>query len=149
MSEVTIVEFLRTKIADPLHRTVDFIWVGFPKNPDVSYPRISVTPVGGSRTSMSIGNNGDRYGFTLQIDIFTDTEAQYVRDGHTYTQLDLCTDLYTQLKNAVRDNKCSIIGDNGTIDLWITPYRMLPYDETLDLYRLVFTLYIQQNDPKT
>lgn len=145
-----VVTFLRDSIPDPLSRTQEYIWVGYPRSPVISFPLISVTPVGGDRTPMSMGNTGNRFTINYQVDIFTNTGANATIAGsEKLAQVELINYLIDLVSNVFRDDNCTFRDTYNCIDVWITPIRILPYDEELDIYRGVSTLVVQVNDPKS
>lgn len=144
-----IVSYLRGKaLVQGLTRTQPLYYVAYPRSDPVEFPIIAFTPTGGGRTHMSIGNTGNRYTNTYQVDIYTDTDAVSSFAGNNYSQHELVAYLYDMINLALRDYRCEIIDSYSIIDIWINPIRLLPYNEDLDFYRGVCTMTIQVNDPR-
>lgn len=144
-----IVAFLQSQIADPTGQSRRWITYAYPQGGDVTYPKVSVFGSGGSRRPMAMSDQGDFYTQSFQIDIETDTDTNFTVSSHTYAQLDAVTYIADLIKNAIRDNKCTFNSTYNTHDLWLTPLRIIPYQEPNDTYRGIMTLNVQINDPKT
>jgi hypothetical protein len=142
-----IVEFLRSKVSDPMQRIAPFIWVGYPRSIDITYPLVAVTPTGGTSSPMSIGITGDRYLNTYQIDIYVDTDTNTTIGGRIYAQYELCTYIATLIKDALKNNKCEFLNTGTNVDARLTAPRLVPYDEVLDQYRMIMVFTVQLNDP--
>lgn len=131
-----------------LTRTQPLYYVGYPRSDPVEFPVVAITPTGGGRTHMSIGNTGNRYTLTYQVDINTDTDALSSFEGNNFAQNELIMYIYDMFNIVIRDYRNAMIHTYEFIDLWMSPLRLLPYNEDLDLYRGVFALTVQINDPR-
>lgn len=145
-----VVTFLRDNVVDPVNRETPYIYVGYPRSSIVAYPIVAVIPTGGDRGPMSMGDTGNRFTLTYQVDIYTDTDTVATISGPEYlVQNELVAYVADLIKNAFRDENCVFRDTYDTLDVWTTPLRILPYTEELDWYRGIFNLTVQSNDPKS
>lgn len=131
-----------------LTRTQPLYYVGHPRSDPVEFPVVAITPTGGGRTHMSIGNTGNRYTLTYQVDINTDTDALSSFESNNFAQNELIMYIYDMFNIVIRDYRNAMIHTYNFIDIWMSSLRLLPYNEDLDLYRGVFALTVQVNDPR-
>ena len=134
-----------------LTKSESLYYIGYPRSPSVEFPIVAITPGGGSGERMAMGDPGNRFSETYQIDIYTDSDAVAdIGGGTRYAQNELITYLSSELSKTIRDDRCTIMDTVGLIDIWIssTP-RIMPYIEDMDLYRGIMRLTIQYNDPRS
>jgi len=147
---VDIITHLRTLgLVQGLTRTQPLYYVGYPRSDPLEFPIVAISPVGGARTAMSMGGTGNRYLLRYQIDIYTDTDAISSFETNNFLQNELVMYIGDMINAAFRDFSCTFRTASESIDVYLTPVRLLPYSEEVDLYRGVMTLTVETNDPIT
>jgi hypothetical protein len=148
-----IVDFLRDNIdhPDPNHQAADnWIYMDYPRL-DATFPRISVTQMGGSGETAGVGDQtsstaqGQYHPMSYDIDV-------WVKKGNVYT-----ISLAKKGGSALRDYLADLIiseifgvkesywkDDEGVIDITLDSITTAPFDEDTELFRktLTFTFTI-------
>jgi len=143
----TLVEFLRTKLSDPLGKSRTWIYPGYPRV-DSTMPRISLINTGGTPTEIGIGDEGQLYDYTYDIDIWVKKGVTVTVGTEKYSGAKLREKISDDVMTAFLNNRKELFGKN-ILDVKITGPVSFPYDEENQIYRKTMSLIVTVERRKT
>lgn len=125
-----------------------FIYPGWPRLEDVTLPRISVTQIGPTQIDLTVGGNQIAYEFTETVDVWTDRNTTYTKDGESVKGPKLADYIADDIVGVIRNKRLWI---PNTLNMRVSSVRSMTdeiarkgktartiFRVSLDISRIVF-----------
>ncbi|RLJ10172.1 MAG: hypothetical protein DRP15_00940 [Candidatus Aenigmatarchaeota archaeon] len=151
-----LVDLLRNNLPN-LHGGKPYVYVDYPRV-DATFPRASVTHVGGNLTPIAVGEvvtSTDGHTFALlstldfDIDVWVKMDNRATIDGTTYVGTKLRDELADRIIQILIENKKTLKEDYGILDVEVLGVYSHPLDEDLMLHRKTITIRITSERVKS
>jgi hypothetical protein len=147
-----IITFMRQYMADPTGENRTWIYPSMPKV-TADFPEVSLTNVGSVVEEIGLGNNGQRYTYMFELDIWVKKEntvsiTKTVNNAQVsviYSGRKLLEYVSDNVTNIFYDNRDVLLDTYDIIDIELSGHYTHPFEEEIDCFRKSVRLSVIAN----